>query len=102
MNYIVAFKHLKGNRVQERFGLAKEKSGYRIRLILVLYVYILIASRAVKEKKKNQLTLQVAKPWSFLAFLSWKTVSGRKVDSTVFSASPNILSVILYLVAASG
>ena len=52
MNYIVAFKHLKGNRVQERFGLAKEKSGYRIRLILVLYVYILIASRAVKEKKK--------------------------------------------------
>ena len=53
MNYIVAFKHLKGNRVQERFGLAKEKSGYRIRLILVLYVYILIASRAVKEKKKK-------------------------------------------------
>ena len=53
MNYIVAFKHLKGNCVQERFGLAKEKSGYRIRLILVLYVYILIASRAVKEKKKK-------------------------------------------------
>ena len=101
MSYIVAFKHLKGNHVQERFGLAKEKSGYRIRLILVLYIYILIASRAVK-KKKNQLTLQVAKPWSFLAFLSWKTVSGRKVDSTVFSTSPNILSVILSLVAASG
>ena len=53
MNCIVAFKHLKGNCVQERFGLAKEKSVYRIRLILVLYVYILIASRAVKEKKKS-------------------------------------------------
>ena len=55
MSYIVAFKHLKGNHVQERFGLAKEKSGYRIRLILVLYIYILIASRAVKKKKISSL-----------------------------------------------
>ena len=44
----------------------------------------------------------MAKPWSFLAFLSWKTVSRGKVDTTVFSTSPNMLSVILSFVAALG
>lgn len=52
------------------------------------------------SKKKIQFTLQVTNPWSLLAFLSWKTMSGRKVDSTIFSTSPDTVSRMLSLVAA--